>query len=258
MTQHIYKNLEQLVDMYQYGGDDFETVSNINVDQALTIYDNVQSDLEKHHTSDNYNQFIRRVSNHFGRMQGGKRRVKDKTMEDSRPNVFKKSKSKPVVLEEESEDFAFNETDVKSDMFDETESEIGFNDEEFYEQSRPRKRNKEADEAYKALDQKIIDVLDVDAETARVYKILAKHAVVTKNPELKKSSNDALKIKEIEKLITKPKLKALVKNIDLEELKAKIKERYAEAQKKREARKKQARHMNYLQSDEIIFSDDEY
>lgn len=143
---------------------------------------------------------------------------------------------------------------------DGSDDELGF-DMETWEQNRPRKRNVEADKAFNALDAKIMEVLDVDADTARVYKILAKHAVIQKNPELKKPANDPLKIKEMEKLIAnKTKLKALTKNIDLEELKSKIKARYAEVEKLRSEKKakpQQSRYNNYLESSEIIFSDEE-
>lgn len=247
LNDRLKKNLKQLVDMAQPIHDDFDKVKLIRIDHLNTVMEGggCTAGLS---SNDQYMNYLRGVAA-AGRMSGGK---KNDTFENDAPAFSKKR-------EEDDDDDDDMDFDGSLDL-DGSDDELGF-DMETWEQNRPRKRNVEADKAFNALDAKIMEVLDVDADTARVYKILAKHAVIQKNPELKKPANDPLKIKEMEKLIAnKTKLKALTKNIDLEELKSKIKARYAEVEKLRSEKKakpQQSRYNNYLESSEIIFSDEE-
>lgn len=139
-------------------------------------------------------------------------------------------------------------------------NEAGFDEEEYdtstdtYDQARPR--NMEADDLYKSFDEKIMEAMDVDAETARIYKIALKQKIVEKNPELKKRVNDELKVKEMEKIVNnKTKLKSALKGIDIEGIKAHLKEVDAKRKEKPE-RKKQSRynHNGYLLTDELILT----
>lgn len=91
--------------------------------------------------------------------------------------------------------------------------------------NRPR-RDPGAIEAYNALVKKIMDILGVDEETAKLYRLALKIDVVTKHPELAKFENDALKIKEIEKMVTdRETLQRAIDSIDIEGLKKSLEER---------------------------------
>jgi len=57
-----------------------------------------------------------------------------------------------------------------------------------------------------------MELLDVDEDTAKIYRLALKIDVRNKNPELKKRENDALQVQEIEKITeTKGKLKKSVR-----------------------------------------------
>ncbi|AUV58335.1 hypothetical protein [Bandra megavirus] len=112
-------------------------------------------------------------------------------------------------------------------------------------QSRPR--NVKVDETYKSFVKKIMDLLGVDEETARLYRSAIKIEIENKNPELKRRENDELKVKEMEKMFTNKKtLQKAIDDIDMDKIKKTMQERKAnwearseEIRKAREEKSKQ-------------------
>jgi len=103
-------------------------------------------------------------------------------------------------------------------------------------QDRPR-RDPKITEAYNALVKKIMELLDVDEDTAKIYRLALKIDVRNKNPELKKRENDALQVQEIEKITeTKGKLKKVLDTIDIEGLKKNLIERREQREKEQKER----------------------
>ncbi len=114
---------------------------------------------------------------------------------------------------------------------------------EYTNQERPR--DEKADEMYRSFIKKIMDLLGVDEETARLYRSVLKINLENNNPELRKRENDALKIKELENLMeNKKKLQAALDKIDIEKIKKFMEERRKEGEKIREERKKQKKDVN--------------
>lgn len=108
-------------------------------------------------------------------------------------------------------------------------------------QERVRKRNEKADEAYKSFLGKIMDLLGVDEEQARLYRAAIKVNIEENSPELRKRTNEDLKIKEMEKVFeNKAKLQAEIKKIDMNKIKEIMKQR-KEAWEKRMDEIKKAR-----------------
>jgi len=103
-------------------------------------------------------------------------------------------------------------------------------------QDRPR-RDPKVTEAYNALVKKIMELLDVDEDTAKIYRLALKIDVRNKNPELKKRDNDALQVQEIEKITeSKGKLKKVLDTIDIEGLKKNLIERREQREKEQKER----------------------
>jgi hypothetical protein len=110
----------------------------------------------------------------------------------------------------------------------------------FDSQDRPRRlRDAKVDEMYKSFVKRLMDVLGIDEETAKLYRSAIKITIGEKNPELRKMSNDALKVKEMEKIFENDKkLKEFIKNIDMDFIKDFIEKRKEENEKRREEFKK--------------------
>jgi hypothetical protein len=83
------------------------------------------------------------------------------------------------------------------------------------------KLDPKAMEAYKDILEKIKKVLNItDDETARLYRSALKITLTRQNPELRKRENDAIKIKEMEKILeNEAKAKKMLNEIDIEEIK---------------------------------------
>ena len=97
-----------------------------------------------------------------------------------------------------------------------------------------RVRNPEADEKYRAFVKTIMDLLNVDEDTARLYRSAIKITIERKNPELRK--DELLKIKEMENIFeSESSLKATLKKIDIDE----IKKHMAMQKQKSEERRKE-------------------
>jgi len=108
------------------------------------------------------------------------------------------------------------------------------------EQERTRT---EADDIYVSFVQKIMDLLGVDEDTARTYRSAIKITLEKNNPELKKRENDALKVKEMQKIMeSKEKLQSFLDNeVNMEAVKKYQEERRAEGEKRRQERKNKRR-----------------
>lgn len=107
----------------------------------------------------------------------------------------------------------------------------------FSSQDRPRREpNVKVNEMYKSFIKKIMDLLNVDEDTAKLYRSAIKITIAKKNPELKKRENDELKVKEMETIINnKDQLQKILKTIDFNE----IKKIMAEGKERGEERRKQ-------------------
>ncbi|ANB50509.1 hypothetical protein [Powai lake megavirus] len=151
-----------------------------------------------------------------------------------------------IFDDSDDDDLIFNKKD-NSDS-----SEIEFDNKEIKRyrdmisnQSRPR--NVKVDETYKSFVKKIMDLLGVDEETARLYRSAIKIEIENKNPELKRRENDELKVKEMEKMFASKKiLQKAIDDIDMDKIKKTMQERKAnwearseEIRKAREERSKQ-------------------
>jgi hypothetical protein len=100
-------------------------------------------------------------------------------------------------------------------------------------QDRP-KPDQVVTDAYNAILKKIMELLGVDEETGRIYRSALKITVTRKNPELRKRENDALKVKEIEKIVEdKKSLQKALKEIDIDEIKAYMAEQKSLAEERR-------------------------
>lgn len=106
---------------------------------------------------------------------------------------------------------------------------------------RPRlPRDKETDDLYRSLIQKIMDNLDVDEQTARDYRTFLKVYLEKIKPELRGRENDPTKVKELDQIVSdKKKLKSTMDKINIEEIKEDIAERRREGEKRKEERMKQ-------------------
>uniref|UniRef100_A0A6C0LSQ9 Uncharacterized protein n=1 Tax=viral metagenome TaxID=1070528 RepID=A0A6C0LSQ9_9ZZZZ len=83
---------------------------------------------------------------------------------------------------------------------------------------RPKNDSMTTD-AYNALLEKIKKYFDVDEEKAKQYRTALKITITREHPELRKRENDALKIKELEKILeTEKSAKAAFKKIDMDEI----------------------------------------
>lgn len=259
------KNLPQLVDMAAIH-DDFEIVKGIPIEHLITVQvggcgmPSTTGGGECKNTDDKgFAEFLQRIQQTIAKtteQKGGDM----ETDEDIAPS-YKVERSYEIddegdePYEEESyETFTINEDDISLGA--------GFDMEE-YQEGGKRERNAEADDIYRGFLKKIQEVLDVDEETAYVYRALAKAAVTTKNPELKKFRNEMLKNKEISKLVeSKAKLKALTKGHDIEEIKRRIKENRARIQAEKDKRKqsrmqaRRPRYYDFTRSEDILLSDD--
>jgi len=70
-------------------------------------------------------------------------------------------------------------------------------------------------EAYNAILKRIMEMFEVDEDEGRLYRSVLKITVTREHPELRKRENDALKIKEIEKLLDdKKKVSKLLNDKD--------------------------------------------
>lgn len=100
-----------------------------------------------------------------------------------------------------------------------------------------RPRDEKTDELYRSFIKKIQDLLDVDEDTARLYRSIIKINIVKLNPELRGRENDTLKVKEMEKILeNKNKLKSYLDKIDIEATRREMKERQEEGEKRRAER----------------------
>lgn len=96
------------------------------------------------------------------------------------------------------------------------------------------KRDPKVTEKYKEIREKIMELLEVDEETARIYSSALKYKIGQENPELRKPENDALRAKELEKLVKDKKtLQKAIKDIDIEEVKKVIKEQREQSEERR-------------------------
>ena len=115
-------------------------------------------------------------------------------------------------------------------------SSYDYDDDIFSSQDRPKiERDVKADEMYKSFIQKIMDLLGVDEETAKFYRSAIKITIGKNNPELRKRENDALRVKEMEKIMeSKKKLQDALAEIKLEEIKVYMAEQKEAADRRRE------------------------
>lgn len=105
---------------------------------------------------------------------------------------------------------------------------------------RTNKRNTEADDMFKSFIEKIIDQLDVDEKTARIYRFAIKKKVIEKNPDLRKRANDMLKMEEMAKIINnKKKLKEITSDIDIKAIQKIMDEIENQRKKHQEERRKE-------------------
>lgn len=106
-------------------------------------------------------------------------------------------------------------------------------------QGRPQRfmRDPKVTEAYKEIIRKIMTLLDVDEETAKLYGQAIKYEIGQRNPELRKRENDALRIREIEKLLEDDdKAKKFIKDLgDIEDIRRNI----LQAREENEARRRE-------------------
>ena len=158
------------------------------------------------------------------------------------------------------------------------QSKLSFQDDYLFNSDRV-KSDPKVTEAYNAILKRIMEVLNVDEETAKLYRIYLKRQVGNANPELRKRVNDALKIKEIEKILgdnektAKKELKKISKE-SIEELRKwmhehqltrtvttdtpekKPKKTLKKAEKPKKKSKKIVSENGYLHSSELLFSPD--
>ncbi|ALR83978.1 hypothetical protein [Niemeyer virus] len=109
----------------------------------------------------------------------------------------------------------------------------------FSSQERPRERNTKVDEIYRSFVKKIMDLLGVDEETAKLYRSAIKIDIGNKNPELRKWENDELKIQEMEKIFNnKQSLQNALDKIDMDQIKSEMSRRRDESNKRRDEKRK--------------------
>lgn len=149
----------------------------------------------------------------------GKRQIKTKF-------VNSKLKSDDDLLSEH----GYNDSFVKHNLNDQLRSD---SIEEKTQHSRISYKNKEASDLYKTILNEIENVLGVDTETAKLYRLALKIYVTNNDPELKKRKNDLLKMQKIKELITTKKdLKKIVDSMDIEKIKNYMEERKKENESK--------------------------
>lgn len=127
------------------------------------------------------------------------------------------------------------ETDEEDDTFSRRQTS------DYQERLRRRRfrRDYKLTEIYNSFVKKIMDLLDVDENTAKFYRSAIKINIENANPELRKWENDALKIKEMEKIFeNKEKLQETLDNIDMDQMKKFMEERREISEKRREERRK--------------------
>ncbi len=101
--------------------------------------------------------------------------------------------------------------------------------------SQDRPRDTKIDDVYRSFVKKLMDVLGFDEETAKIYRSAIKIKIGEMNPELRKRSNDALKVKEMEKIFENEKsLKNFIKGIDIDKVKEYMAKQKEENEKRRE------------------------
>lgn len=110
-------------------------------------------------------------------------------------------------------------------------------DEDMLMQDRPR--DEKTDEMYRSFIKRIMDLLDVDEEKARFYRTALKINIENKNPELRRRVNDALKVKEMEKLMKdKNTLRKAIDEIDEGAIRNIMQEKETEGKRRREESEK--------------------
>jgi hypothetical protein len=187
--------------------------------------------------------FIRRLTDFYPKAQSGGAHSYDSSNSYAGHRTIKYSSSENNFYPKFKRTFSAN---TSSDLFTESGKNdtfrtnlgnrmLGFS--MFSSQDRI-KRDPEITAKYNEILKKIMELLDLDEETARMYRSVIKLYLEEKNPELKGPTNDALKIKEMEKIVeNKKKLKDYWdKKIGPEA--EKIKERMAKQKELGEERKK--------------------
>lgn len=126
------------------------------------------------------------------------------------------------------DDSDFETSDLETDYFK-------YDDYTTY-QSRIRFQPETID-AYNRILTRIMEIMGVDEATAKLYRSALKWKVGEKNPELRKKENDALKVKEIEKILEKEKdAKKIMKEIDLDAIKKIMEEQRLKSEEFRKQR----------------------
>lgn len=119
---------------------------------------------------------------------------------------------------------------ISSELDDYTNNDSFRVDKEIYDTQDRMKQDPKTKEMYKDILKKIEKLLNVDEETAKLYRSGLKRDVILKNPELGKRSNDAKKIETIEKIVdNKTSLENAIKNIDIKAIKKYIEQRKEES-----------------------------
>ena len=146
------------------------------------------------------------------------------------------------IIDEDSAEFdnmfRVNNSRLKEEDWFDDENIDWDEDYDMNEQSRPRQKTA-SDEIYDSFLKKIMDMLEVDEQTARLYRAALKVHLEEAKPELKGRANDSAKVKEMEKFFTnKKKLTDSLAKIDIEGIKKKLQERRAEIEARRAERAK--------------------
>lgn len=145
----------------------------------------------------------------------------------------KSNRSSYNTKKSKSNDRWIGDNGINEDMFNEDDS-INWED---YNDEPNRVSNPQVNDMYNSFVDKIIELLGVDIDTAKLYRTALKITIVKNNPELKK--DDELKIKEMEKFFTsKKKLQSEIDKIKMDEIKEHMKQQKEAGDIRREEREK--------------------
>lgn len=190
-------------------------------------------------------QFIKELTEYYANQAGGRhngmRKIKgyyahsDSFSETGKNDSFIPN-SKDKILKKYDNNFSDNSenssVDINSSKFDklftsekpdwDKDSESSFSD-NLTNQMRPR--NRKSDEMYRSFIQKIMDELNVDETTARLYRYAIKITLQNKYREENTRKSDLEKVEEMQSIIgNKDKLKKFIDKVNMKDIQKRMEE----------------------------------
>ena len=229
------------------------------VDKSMDEYEKIMREEEEYRKEDEKLRNERLIGGDNDELRKKHLDIRDKMKEMERHRMELYGGKKNKHIDKKMDDIKFG-SEINSDIFDDSDDDFKMSDmsnNEDYEdvdiipdgtssdlgggrQHREKtEEEKKIDETYRTFIKQIMDNLDVDEETARLYRSALKINIEKTNPELKRRENDALKVKEMENVIKdKKKLQTALKKINIEEIKKHMEQKKEEGERRREEFKK--------------------